>query len=135
MRSIFLTLNHLPRHAAPNHERVISQVKRKHKINEKKISKTKYKQNYKLICTQFFMNILFPTELHLKNVYYLYSACSNPTNVVLVIVLSMIIGKGLDNATAKFYRCVITQAITKTITYTGWILFFVGVSSITQFIV
>ena len=26
--------------------------------------------------------ILFPTELHLKNVYYLYSACSNPTDVV-----------------------------------------------------
>ena len=40
------------------------------------------------------VNILFPTELHLKNVYYLYSACSNPTNVVLLIVLSMIIGKG-----------------------------------------
>ena len=38
--------------------------------------------------------ILFPTELHLKNVYYHYSACSNPTNVVLLIVLSMIIGKG-----------------------------------------
>ena len=31
--------------------------------------------------------ILYPTELHLKNVYYLYSACSNPTDVVLVIVL------------------------------------------------
>jgi hypothetical protein len=30
--------------------------------------------------------------------------------------LNMIIGKGLDNGTAKFYRCVITQAITKTIT-------------------
>ena len=29
-----------------------------------------------------------------KNVYYFYSACSNPTNVFLVIVLSMIIGKG-----------------------------------------
>ena len=28
----------------------------------------------------------------------------------------MIIGKGLDYGTAKFYRCVITQAITKTIT-------------------
>ena len=38
--------------------------------------------------------ILLPTELHLKNVYYLYSACSNRTNVVLVIVLRMIIGKG-----------------------------------------
>ena len=59
-------------------------------------------------------HILFPTELHLKNVYYLYSACSNPTDVVLVIVLSMIIGKGLDNRTAIFHRCVITQAITKT---------------------
>ena len=30
----------------------------------------------------------------------------------------MIIGKGLDNGTAKFYRCVITQVITKTITQT-----------------
>jgi hypothetical protein len=29
----------------------------------------------------------------------------------------MIISKGLENGTAKFYRCVITQAITKTITY------------------
>ena len=61
-------------------------------------------------------HILFRTELHLKNAYYLYSACSNPTNVALVIILNMIIGKGLDNGTAKFYRCVITQAITKTIT-------------------
>ena len=37
---------------------------------------------------------LFPTELHLKNGYYLYSTCSNPTNVVLLLVLSMLIGKG-----------------------------------------
>jgi hypothetical protein len=37
-------------------------------------------------------HVLFQTELRLKNVYYLYSACSNPTNVVLMIVLSMIIG-------------------------------------------
>ena len=63
-----------------------------------------------------FNYILFGTELHLKNVYYLYSACSNPTNDVSVIILNMIIGKGLDNGTAKFYWCVITQAITKTIT-------------------
>ena len=28
------------------------------------------------------VHILFPTELHLKNVYYLFSACSNPTDVV-----------------------------------------------------
>jgi hypothetical protein len=41
-----------------------------------------------------FDNIFFPTELHLKNVYYLYSVCSNLTNVVTVIVLSMIIRKG-----------------------------------------
>jgi hypothetical protein len=41
----------------------------------------------------FLRDILFPTELHFKNVYYLYSACSNPTDVVLLIVLSMIIGK------------------------------------------
>jgi hypothetical protein len=37
---------------------------------------------------------LLPTELHLKNVYYLYSACSNHTNVVSLIVLSMFIRKG-----------------------------------------
>ena len=61
-------------------------------------------------------NIFFGTELHLKNAYYLYSACSNPTYVVLVIILNMTIGKGLDNGTAKFYWCLITQAITKTIT-------------------
>ena len=40
------------------------------------------------------IHILLSTKVHLKNVYYLYSACSNPTNVVLVIGLSMIIGKG-----------------------------------------
>ena len=34
------------------------------------------------------LNILFPTLVHLKNACYLYSTCSNPTNVVLVIVLS-----------------------------------------------
>ena len=50
-----------------------------------------------LVCM---VNIILPTKLHLKNVYYLYSACSNPINVVLVIVLSMIVGKGLDNGTA-----------------------------------
>ena len=32
-------------------------------------------------------HILLPTKHHLKNVNYLYSACLNPTNVVLVIVL------------------------------------------------
>ena len=32
-------------------------------------------------------NILFPTELHPKNAYYRYSACSNPTDVVKVSVL------------------------------------------------
>ena len=58
---------------------------------------------------------LLPAELHLKNVYYLYSACSNPTDVVLVIVLRMITGFVLDIGTAKFDRCVIAQAITKTI--------------------
>jgi hypothetical protein len=35
----------------------------------------------------------------------------------------MIIGKGLDNGTAKFYRCVITQAITKIITETTSVRF------------
>jgi hypothetical protein len=60
----------------------------------------------------FGLHTLFGTELHLKNAYYLYSACSNSTNAVLVIILNMIIGKGLDNETAKFYWCVITQAIT-----------------------
>ena len=39
-------------------------------------------------------HILLPTKVYLKNVYYLYSACSNSTYIVLVIVLSMIIGKG-----------------------------------------
>jgi hypothetical protein len=63
-------------------------------------------------------HILFGTELHLKNAYYLYSACSNPTNVVLVIILNLIIDKGLDNGTDEFYRCAISQAITKTITET-----------------
>ena len=37
--------------------------------------------------------ILLQTELHIKNVYDLYSAGSNPTNVVLLIILSMILGK------------------------------------------
>jgi hypothetical protein len=40
---------------------------------------------------QFAWNI--KGKLHLIKVYYLFSAGSNPTNVVLVIVLSMIIGK------------------------------------------
>ena len=31
------------------------------------------------------VDILFPTQVHLKNAYYLYSAYSNPTNAVLVI--------------------------------------------------
>jgi hypothetical protein len=38
----------------------------------------------------FFFTILYiilATELHLKNVYYLYTASLNPTNVVKVIVL------------------------------------------------
>jgi hypothetical protein len=29
--------------------------------------------------------IFFPTKVHLKNAYYLYSACSNHTYIVLVI--------------------------------------------------
>jgi hypothetical protein len=41
-----------------------------------------------------FSYIFLSTELHLKNVYYLYIACSNLTNVVLVSVLSMTIGEG-----------------------------------------
>jgi hypothetical protein len=61
-------------------------------------------------------HILFGTELHLKNAHYLYSACSNPTNVVSVIILNMIKDKGLDNRTTEFYRCVISQTITETIT-------------------
>ena len=45
---------------------------------------------------QFFQvfYILFQTSVHLKNAYYPYSACSNLTNLVLVIVLNMILGKG-----------------------------------------
>ena len=38
--------------------------------------------------------ILFPTKINLENEGNLYSASSNPTNVVLVIVLGMIIRKG-----------------------------------------
>ena len=40
------------------------------------------------------MNILFPTKVNLENKGNLYSASSNPTNVVLVIVLGMTIGEG-----------------------------------------
>ena len=38
--------------------------------------------------------ILFSTEVDLENDYDLHSACSNPINVVLVIVMSIKIGKG-----------------------------------------
>ena len=41
----------------------------------------------------FWFHILFTTLVDFENEGYLNSACSNPTNVVLVIVLSMIIGK------------------------------------------
>ena len=58
------------------------------------VTLTKSLENLQLSYLSHFRDILFPAELHLKNVYYLYSACSNPTNVVLVIVLSMLIGKG-----------------------------------------
>ena len=59
--------------------------------------------------------------MDLENEVYLYSACSNPTNVVLVTVLDMIIGNGplpmvLDVGSAKVDWCVITNAITNTIT-------------------
>ena len=60
------------------------------------------KNTYKSIIVNYIFDILFPTELHLKNVHYLLSPGSNPTNVVLVIVLSMITGEGLDNETAIF---------------------------------
>ena len=33
-------------------------------------------------CEKDMTNIFFPTELLLKNVYYPYSACSDPTDVV-----------------------------------------------------
>jgi hypothetical protein len=81
-------------------------------------TKIKFSKHLEDILEIFIENIKYGQldALHLKNVYYLYSECSNPTNVVWLIVLSIIIGKGLDNETAKFYRCVITQAITKTIT-------------------
>ena len=48
----------------------------------------------KWICFCYFQHIILPTELHLKKINYLYSACSNPTYVVLVTVLRMIISKG-----------------------------------------
>ena len=38
-----------------------------------------------------FTDILFPTKVNLENDGDLFSACSNPTSVVLVIVLSTII--------------------------------------------
>ena len=41
-------------------------------------------------------HIIFPTKVNLENDGDAYSACSNPTSVVLVIVLGIIIGKGLD---------------------------------------
>jgi hypothetical protein len=50
-------------------------------------------KKHKIVFLSYGIHNLFPTELHFKNVYYLYSACSNPTDVVLLIVLSMIIGK------------------------------------------
>jgi hypothetical protein len=45
----------------------------------------KIKIKKKRLSISVLKNILRPTELHLKNVEYLYSACSNPTDVVLVI--------------------------------------------------
>ena len=69
---------------------------------------------------KLWITILFQPKWILKTIMISidYSACSNPTNVALVIILNMIIGKGLDNETAKFDRCVITQAMTKTINQT-----------------
>ena len=39
-------------------------------------------------------NILFPIKVNLENERKLYIACMNPTNVVLVIIFGIIIGKG-----------------------------------------
>ena len=41
----------------------------------------------------FLTHILFPIRMNLENDGDLYSACSNPTSVVLVIRLGIIIGK------------------------------------------
>ena len=38
-------------------------------------------------------HIFSPTKVNLENEDNLYGACSNPTNVALVIVLGIIIGK------------------------------------------
>ena len=58
------------------------------------VMETSFEKQKNYIETIVSCHILLPMELHLKNICCLYSACSNPTNVVLVIVLSVIIGKG-----------------------------------------
>jgi hypothetical protein len=54
-------------------------------------SLTLWLSNLRCVKSKSFLNdllsILLSTELHLKNVYYLHSASSNPTNVLKVIVL------------------------------------------------
>ena len=40
------------------------------------------------------INIIFPIKVNLENESNLYSACSNPTNVVLVTVSGIIRGNG-----------------------------------------
>jgi hypothetical protein len=60
--------------------------------------------------------IFFPTRVNIENEDYLFSACSNPTDVVLVIVLGIVIGE-----IAWYWerqRCVITKTIFKTVTKT-----------------
>ena len=64
--------------------------KNKRKLRNEHLKKVKtFSTDYHILA-----HIFLPTELHLKSVKYYYIACSNPTNVVLVIVLSMIISKG-----------------------------------------
>jgi hypothetical protein len=58
-------------------------------IFKKKIKIVRFPQ------TQNFQKyILCPTKVNLENESDLYSACSNPSDVVLLIVLGMIIGQG-----------------------------------------
>ena len=70
---------------------VISNMHQEVQVKGKYLNKTRfdilfknYPCIYAMICQ---LHILLPTELHLKNVYYLYSASLNPTDVVQVIVL------------------------------------------------
>ena len=52
------------------------------KINKSSVTPETVLQNTARHTKKILLYILSPTELHLKNVNYLYSASSDPTNVV-----------------------------------------------------